>query len=734
MSFSFPLPPARARRRLRRAAVALIAGALVLSAVAVGARGLGLRLPEGSRSAKWGIGIWSSAFVAASAVAIAAFVQQRRLLRMLVDIRHASRHADGRSGHLGAIARSIKSGLGADGVRLDLSVIGEGLCTTGRIAEVPVGLSTGTGAVVSGDGYDRIRLERGEHLVGVLEVWWRRTAMSTITQFVGGRADHDDVLTLVGAAVAAEIEIVGLEEALATETLDHDRARQLDSLTGLLNRASFLDHVALAVAAYEPTRGAAILLDRGSASVAAQRSSSMNGHPAGAQHASRTSSDAHRIAAVAVLDVNRFAEINATLGHLTGDAVLREVSARVVGALPIGSVVARIGGDELGFLIELTDDSPSPVTSTTAASPEPDVSAVNAVLAKLVAAIRELVVIDDLSVLVDAAIGVALAPIHGTNPAVLIRRAEAAMAIAKDRRTTAFEIWQLADEAQGTRTLALATDLRSAIDDGELEVHYQPKTDLLTGVVVGVEALVRWNHPLHGWIAPDELIPLAERTGLIGALTRSVLSAALRAGADWNRQGLSLGVAVNLSARGLLDPTIVDDVASTLRATGFSANQLTLEITETELTPDAPLTAGVLDGLRRLGVKLAIDDFGTGYSALSYLARLNVDELKIDKSFVTDLDTDTAKQAIVAAVVNVADRLGLQTVAEGVEDYAVLDRLASMGCTTAQGYLVSKPLPASSMAMWLWERRRSLPSVSSLDVAPTRRTTVVAGSPDTLAG
>jgi diguanylate cyclase len=282
------------------------------------------------------------------------------------------------------------------------------------------------------------------------------------------------------------------------------------------------------------------------------------------------------------------------------------------------------------------------------------------------------------------------------------------MQAAKERRTSAFEVWNPAQEQMGNRNLQLAGDLRRAIEAGHIDVHYQPKTDISDGSVIGVEALVRWHHPEFGWIAPDELIPLAERTGLISSLTSLVLRAALRAGSEWNRQGLELGVAVNISARGLLDVGLVNDVRASLTDSGFPARLLTLEITETELTVDAPITMESLRQLRALGVRIAIDDFGTGYSALSYLSRLDVDELKIDKSFVTDLGVDPTKQAIVAAVVQVAASLGLTTVAEGVEDAEVLRQLGIIGCTAAQGFHLSKPLASASMAMWLWERRRVL--------------------------
>lgn len=649
MSFTFPVsaPILRGPRSRLAALVVTLVAVVALLGVVVWRVGQDSPGPET-------IGLLVATALAAVgsvAVLVAVSSRLRRLVRTLAAVRRAAVRTPDPSQRVAAMLQAIRGALGATTVRLMLDDPDRpaGEVTAGVPAGHP-GEMWSVGGDSAGERHRRVPLVRGDRPIGTLEVW---TPCSTFRERVSGR-QAAGLLPALAGAVTAELEITGLADRLARETADHGRSRLQDPLTLLANRSAFIAEV--------------------------DRSAPLTPM------------------AVAVLDVNRFAEINATLGHELGDAVLREVAARVVGALPEGSLVARTGGDELGMLVPVRGAADGATVA----------EAADEVFAPVVERIRHLVDIGGVSVLVDAAIGVSLAPVHGLDAAALLRRAESAMQQAKERRTTAYRVWEPGDEARGARNLELAGDLRRAIGDRQLEVHYQPKTDLLTEAVVGVEGLVRWRHPRHGWIAPDELIPLAERTGLVGELTRLVLHTALAAGAQWNRQGLGLGVAVNVSARGLLDHALVDDVCAALRETGFDPRLLTLEITETELTPDAPVAFEILDGLRGLGVRISIDDFGTGYSALGYLARLRVDEIKIDKSFVTDLGADPAKRAIVEAVVNVADSLGLTTVAEGVEDEAVLDRLVAMGCTTAQGYLVSKPLPDASMSMWLWERRRRL--------------------------
>jgi diguanylate cyclase (GGDEF)-like protein len=648
MSLPYPVFSLGTRRNVRRTAVILVAATAGVSLGALALLGTGINRPSAPKKVVvYGAALWFSAVVAASIVTVLALVRHRRLLTLLMNIRQASELSD-REQQIASVIRSVRTGVGARAVRLDLASSGEGVWTVGPTLDV--------------DAPERIVLHRGSRQVGVLDVWWPTWPLRTFQLSLARRDDREEVLALVADTIAAELEIAGLAELLAIETEDHDRDRVRDSLTGLLNRPAFLQEVGSALA------------NRLTASA----------------HVGATG--ASRGLAVAVLDLNRFNEINATLGHGTGDKVLREVADRVVAAVPVGSVVARVGGDELGILV-------------------PDVDGVDgatAVMADVVDSLRRLVSVAGVDVLVDAAVGVAVAPVHGFDASILMRRAGAAMQAAKEKRTSAYEVWNPAQEQAGNRNLQLAGDLRRAIEVGHIDVHYQPKTDIADGSVIGVEALVRWHHPEFGWIAPDELVPLAERTGLISSLTTLVLRSALTAGSDWNRQGLELGVAVNISARSLLDVGLVDDVRASLSESGFPAPLLTLEITETELTVDAPVTMETLQQLRALGVRIAIDDFGTGYSALSYLARLDVDELKIDKSFVTDLGADPTKQAIVAAVVQVAASLGLTTVAEGVEDAEVLRHLGKIGCTAAQGFHLSKPMASASMAMWLWERRRVL--------------------------
>lgn len=441
-----------------------------------------------------------------------------------------------------------------------------------------------------------------------------------------------------------------------------------------------------------------------------------------AEVASSLATPQPRACALFIIDINRFKEINASLGHHVGDSVVVEVSRRIVEALPPQSMVARIGGDQFAVLL------PDIGASAAAGLPperSPSVAAGAVEVARTILdAVSEIVELDTIDVPVGVAIGVTVAPLHGGTRQFLLRRADVAMHAAKEQRQSAVQLYAPEHEQVSTRQLSLVADLRRALDGDELEVHYQPKSTIVTNQVVGVEALVRWRHRDLGHIAPDELIPLAEHTGLITDLTRFVLRTALDQCATWNRQGMPLHVAVNLSAQLLCDEGLPSEIAAALQRAGVAGPSLTLEITESQFTVDSAVNRRVLSGLRSLGVRLSIDDFGTGYSALAYLARLDVDELKIDKSFILAMGESDANLAIVRAVVEVADSLGLATVAEGVEDQQAWDRLSVLGCTTAQGYLLSRPLPSDSMGMWLWERRRnstaSLNTAAALAASPAR--------------
>jgi EAL domain-containing protein (putative c-di-GMP-specific phosphodiesterase class I) len=265
-------------------------------------------------------------------------------------------------------------------------------------------------------------------------------------------------------------------------------------------------------------------------------------------------------------------------------------------------------------------------------------------------------------------------------------------------------------DSSSPQRLAVLAELRQAVQEDGLQVFVQPKADMRTGDVNSVEALVRWPHRERGFIPPDDFIPLAERSGLIRPLTSYVLRTALLAAAQWRRHGEQLGVAVNLSARSLLDPDLVSEVEHMLRLNGFPAQLLTLEITEGSLMSDTPRAVSQLDRLHDLGVQLSIDDFGTGYSALSYLKRLPVDEVKIDRSFIANLAFDDSDAAIVRSVVDLGTNLSLHVVAEGVEDQHTWERLVDMGCELAQGYYLGRPMPIDDFPTWLAAYRAEQPN------------------------
>jgi EAL domain-containing protein (putative c-di-GMP-specific phosphodiesterase class I) len=310
---------------------------------------------------------------------------------------------------------------------------------------------------------------------------------------------------------------------------------------------------------------------------------------------------------------------------------------------------------------------------------------------------------------VRASAGVAVSPDHGVDPTLLLQRADVAMYAAKsgDRSVA---LYRQEDDQHTPRRLALAADLRRALVSDELVVHWMPKADLRNGAVVGAEALVRWRHPEHGWVAPDEFVPVAEQTGLIGALTRLVLREAVWQCARWRQEGTPLTIAVNISTRDLLDPGLVDDVAGLLERADVPPSSLTLEITESSIMGDTTRSSQVLDELSALGVRLSVDDFGTGYSSLSYLQRLPVQELKVDKSFVFRVGLDAGDRSIVRSIVELGHSLGLTVVAEGVEDRLSWDRLMALGCDVAQGYYLSRPLPADQLSEWLLVDRQPAPA------------------------
>jgi diguanylate cyclase (GGDEF)-like protein len=391
--------------------------------------------------------------------------------------------------------------------------------------------------------------------------------------------------------------------------------------------------------------------------------------------------------AVLLLDLDRFKEVNDTLGHPAGDVLLREVAERLRPNLPAGARLARLGGDEFGVLLEATN-------------------AIDALCLgqELLVALDPPFSLRGLDVCVGASVGVALHPDHGERVDALVQRAEIAMYAAKAVRGGC-ALYTAEQDPHSEERLGLAADLRGAIERGELEVHYQPQVSLAEGTVRGVEALVRWHHPVHGPLPPDRFIPIAERTGLIGPLTQLVLDRALTQQQTWRKLGFSLEMAVNVDAETIVSSWFLQDLEARLGDGDGGDASLTLEVTESLVMADPDRAAAVLGRLRRLGVRVSVDDFGTGYSSFAQLRRLPVDQLKVDRSFVSRMGTDPSDAVIVRATVELAHNLGLRAVAEGVEEEMTWTWLRAMGCDDAQGYLVSRPLPADELTRWLLQRR-----------------------------
>src|SRR6266508_2170354 len=398
-------------------------------------------------------------------------------------------------------------------------------------------------------------------------------------------------------------------------------------------------------------------------------------------------------AALLLLDLDRFKEVNDTLGHHYGDPLLVQVGQRLQAALRAVDTVARLGGDEFAVLLPRIETSEGAV----------------AVARKLQAALEEPFLLEGLSLDVEASIGLAIYPEHGNDPEELLQHADIAMYAAKETHA-GFMLFDPSLDQHSPRKLALLAELRRAIEHDQLVLHYQPKIDAHTGQILGVEALVRWQHPTHGLIPPVEFIPLAERTGLIGPLTNYVLDAALHQCRAWRQAGHELSVAVNVSARRLLDLEIPDEVAGLLARWEVPARLLVVEITESTIMTDPEHALQILGRLNQMGVQLSIDDFGTGYSSMAYLKELPVHELKVDRSFVSQMISNTSGAVIVRSTVDLGRNLGLRVVAEGVEDQATRQELDAMGCDAIQGFYVSRPVPADDLLNWLKQQQAAVPN------------------------
>lgn len=469
--------------------------------------------------------------------------------------------------------------------------------------------------------------------------------------------DDDDLRlfeTLVAHA-SASLERARLVEELRFEVDSKSHQATHDALTGLPNRVLFQTRAAHAL---KESRGVAVVL----------------------------------------LDIDRFKDVNDTLGHAIGDRLLCEVSERLVHAVSGRATVARLGGDEFALVIDN-------VTEPTQA-----VAVVNDLHHEMSRPIR----IDELALAVTASAGIALSPRHGDDVALLLQRADIAMYHAKERRSKV-ELYSVEQDQSMRRWLMIGGLLTHALETrSELSVAYQPIADVKSGSFVRVEALARWNHPVHGFIPPDEFIGMAEQMGVINQISDFVLSKACAQAAEWRRNGLNLGLAVNLSGREFADPALVERIAGHLKDNRLPPDALTLEVTETEVMADLNQVSAVLDELAARGISLAIDDYGTGYSSLAYIHRLPVQELKIDRSFVTSLPRESSNAIIVNSSIAMAHSLGLKVVAEGAEDAATCAMLAEADCDFIQGYYLSKPITSTQLESLL------LDGVPRSDTAPRR--------------
>ncbi|MBI3994452.1 MAG: EAL domain-containing protein [Nitrospirae bacterium] len=425
------------------------------------------------------------------------------------------------------------------------------------------------------------------------------------------------------------------------------RMSHYDTLTGLPNRATLYNHLLNAI---------------------------------------RTDAGKGKPLALLLMDLDRFKEINDTLGHDRGDEILRQVGRRVQEVVFDRDIAARPGGDEFSVLLLNMSHSKD----------------IDVAVDKILKALDPPFLIENLPIRIEASIGIALYPDHGQAAEILFRRADIAMHISK-RVGSSYVMYDPAQDKHSPQRLALMGELHDAIEHEELVLFYQPKVSLKTRQTIGVEALVRWKHPSRGMIPPDQFILPAEQTGLIHPMTRWITAEGMRQCKVWHEAGTALTVSVNLSARNLLDPKLPGQVAEQLKSAGVAPDWMTFEITESAVMADPAHALDVLMRLHEMGIRFSIDDFGTGYSSLAYLKKLPVDSIKIDKSFVINMVGNQNDEVIVRSTIDLAHNLGLKVVAEGVENQDIWDRLASLGCDEAQGYHMARPLPTDELTRWLGE-------------------------------
>ena len=479
-------------------------------------------------------------------------------------------------------------------------------------------------------------LREGGEIIGVLVVADRLDDVSTF--------DREDELLFEALAGHAAVALAnsGLVERVRAAAEQTEHLALHDPLTGLPNRLHFLQRLERRLAT---TGSAAVLL----------------------------------------MDVDRFKEVNDTLGHDVGDKLLEQVAHRLRSLASDETVVARLGGDEFAILLGGDDVH------------------VEGMVARIFRDVARPVQLGDVTIDVSTSVGISATPRDGSSAALLLRRAEVAMYDAKDGLTGVAR-YSPDRDPYSSRRLSLIGDLARALDDGSLELHYQPQANPATGQIVGVEALLRWTHPLWGQVPPDEFIPLAENTGLIRPLTRFVVETAIRQCVDWQEAGTPVLMAVNVSMRNLLEPELADTVARLLVQAGLPAGLLKLEVTESAIVAEPERAVQALERLVQLGLWVSVDDFGTGYSSLTRLRSLPVHEVKIDRSFVRHLAERQEDLAIVRAVIGLGHDLGLRVVAEGVEEERSWRVLEELGCDLVQGFFLARPMPAAAMTTWLRDR------------------------------
>lgn len=387
--------------------------------------------------------------------------------------------------------------------------------------------------------------------------------------------------------------------------------------------------------------------------------------------------------ALLIVDLDHFGDINDTLGHHQGDAVLVSITGRLKNIFANTGTVARLGGDDFTVIL-----------------PEADFEAVSRSVGKITESVNEPILIEDIPINITTWIGVSIFPGHGEDTHTLLRRADIALNEARKQGVN-WAIYSPEYDRLSSGHLALISELKQAIDSNQLFLHYQPKIDLKTSKAIGAEALVRWQHPVKGVIPPDQFISLAEHSGLIKQLTKWVLTDALRQSISWREAGLEVSIAINLSLKDLRTPLLLDQIRGLLSTWGVDPRRLRFEITESLMMVDPKLTIEILTQLALMGICFSIDDFGTGYSSLKYLQTLPVDEIKIDKSFVLKMTTDKGSMKIVKSTIELAHSLGMKVTAEGVENQETFDKLRTLGCDAAQGYLMSRPIPPDEFAVWL---------------------------------